>query len=177
MRMCRQWGMTRTSERRAVCRQTEVTVGLWTCFLEWKELNWWGVQNNAGVKRIKGWNIYLVGEERQKGLTLLLFCLPTRKTHQMIVGGRKWESFLCKLSGTAGSRTAQQYILHILYESDIRYHVQEIPQMVPVASCISVTHLSTSFLPKIPLLSWSIFPLVFFSAQNLVCVFHSFSVC
>jgi hypothetical protein len=68
---------------------------------------------------------------------------------------------MCKLTGTAGFRTARHEILHTLYESNIRYRVQEIPQMDPAASYISVTHLWTSFLPSVPLLSWSIFPLVF----------------
>jgi len=49
------------------------------------------------------------------------------------------------LNGTAGCRTARHDILHILYESNIRYRVQEIPQIDPTASYISVTHLSTSF--------------------------------
>ena len=82
--MCRQWGMTRARELRAVWRQTEVTIGLWTCFVEWKQLRWWGVQNNAGFKRIKGWNRYPVGEERQEGLTRLLYCFPTRKTFGLV---------------------------------------------------------------------------------------------
>jgi len=90
VRMCRLWGMTKASERRAVWRQTEVTVGLWTFFVEWKQLSWWGVQNNAGVKRIKGWNRYPVGEERQKGLTLLLYYFPSRKTFSPVRSEDSW---------------------------------------------------------------------------------------
>lgn len=59
---------------------------------------------------------------------------------------------MCKLTGTAGRRKARHDILHILYESNIRYRVHEIPQMDPTASYISVTHLSASFLPIVPLL-------------------------
>ena len=84
--MCRRWGMTKASERRAEWRQTEVTVGLWTFFVEWEQLGWWGAQNNAGVKRIKGRNRYPVDKEREKGLTLLLYCFPTRKTFSL-----KWD--------------------------------------------------------------------------------------
>jgi hypothetical protein len=88
--MCRQWGMTKGSERRAVWRQTEVTVGLWACFVEWKQLRWWGAKNNAGFKRTKGWNRYPVGEERQKGLTLLPDCFPKRKTFNPVRSEDSW---------------------------------------------------------------------------------------
>ena len=63
--------------------------------MDWKELSWWGVQNNAGVKRIKGWNCYPVVEERErerkKGLTLLLFCFPTRKTFSPVRSEDSWQ--------------------------------------------------------------------------------------
>ena len=60
---------------------------------------------------------------------------------------------MCKLTGTAGCRTARHDILHTFYESNIRYRAQEIPQMDPTASYSSVTHHSTSFLPIVPLLT------------------------
>jgi hypothetical protein len=53
-------------------------------------LSWWGARNNGGVKRIKVWIRYPVGEEIQKGLTLLLYCFPKRKTFNSARSEDRW---------------------------------------------------------------------------------------